>query len=513
MNYQFHGNPNGNLSASQGDQGFDVDVSPNNYFICNGGTVWIAFNVSGSESGAWGGVVSASGSGSWPAAMVAGYSRTVAYSEILRGALALAGIPVEDVTDTEWTQLRALADQRLQVAWEIHGWPEICRIEMRSFRAPYDAAHTYAAGDEVLDILTLTYLQALQASTGQPPTINGAPNTAYWAPCQTALSVASNWDSDRVYGVGDTVRDPVDGQTYQCIRKSDTITVSGAGRTAVNQVYQSAGTYNGRTYWTSTDVYATYSFAWKDGAWHLGIFTPGMGYFTPIYTGVGDTASPDLATPWYSEDGADDPPCVLTGARARPGLNPLTWGRLNPFRRTVAAQQTLADGTPLTPIGEVLAAYDRDPRATTKLTRLNTSLTNEGWTFSSVRNTPAYVWLKFRRQRPELTGDRWAASATYAAGDQMYFETAAGVGNFYTATAGTVAGESPATSPDKWTVVALPYFLRLYLMRGLYADWLASDGQTDKAAAAEAQANQALELEADKLQRQQGQAERLNFRS
>lgn len=52
----FHGDPNGNLQREQGVQGFDVDVTPNNYFVSNGGTIWIAFNASGGPSGAWGGL-------------------------------------------------------------------------------------------------------------------------------------------------------------------------------------------------------------------------------------------------------------------------------------------------------------------------------------------------------------------------------------------------------------------------------------------------------------------------
>ena len=61
--YQFHGNPNGNLIASLGDNGFDIDTSPNNYFVCEGGNTWAAFNLSGSPSGAWGGVVTTIGGG------------------------------------------------------------------------------------------------------------------------------------------------------------------------------------------------------------------------------------------------------------------------------------------------------------------------------------------------------------------------------------------------------------------------------------------------------------------
>ena len=55
--YKFHGDPNGQLTANQGDAGFDVDTAPNNYFVCNGTTNWIAFNTSGNPSGTWGGLI------------------------------------------------------------------------------------------------------------------------------------------------------------------------------------------------------------------------------------------------------------------------------------------------------------------------------------------------------------------------------------------------------------------------------------------------------------------------
>ena len=55
--YQFKGNPNANLSGTIGDTGFDINSGPPyNYFVCNGGTSWTAYNVSGLPSGAWVGV-------------------------------------------------------------------------------------------------------------------------------------------------------------------------------------------------------------------------------------------------------------------------------------------------------------------------------------------------------------------------------------------------------------------------------------------------------------------------
>ena len=63
--YQFNGDPNGVLTGSTGDYGFDISTGnpgggiPSNFFVCNGGTLWSAFNESGAPSGSWVGLVSA----------------------------------------------------------------------------------------------------------------------------------------------------------------------------------------------------------------------------------------------------------------------------------------------------------------------------------------------------------------------------------------------------------------------------------------------------------------------
>jgi hypothetical protein len=60
--YNVRGNPNGNLPGVNGDVAFDQNsgnppVTPNNYFISDGGTLWIAYNASGAPSGPWIGVI------------------------------------------------------------------------------------------------------------------------------------------------------------------------------------------------------------------------------------------------------------------------------------------------------------------------------------------------------------------------------------------------------------------------------------------------------------------------
>ena len=341
--------------------------------------------------------------------------RTCDYSDVLRGSAALAGFTMDDLGGPEFALFRTFHDRRLQLAWEIHRWPDLCRIEQRAFRAAYDVtgATTYAATTEVLDVATLQYFQALQTSTGKAPTINAQENSAYWALCKGSYQ-AYDWETGTDYPVGGQVRHPADNNVYQCIT-----------------AHTSGGS------WDATK-----------------------------------------------------------------------WGVLTPFNRYIAYNQAGQ-----TALGEVLFAFDRDPRVTTKLCPLPYTLSADGVQFATLRHTLAYVWLQYRIQRPLLTGDAFDSTVVYASGQQMYYKASTGLGNFYTAVVTTTAGDTPESAPAKWSVVALPYIFRQYLMAAGYADWLTSDGQADKAGPMEQMATSCLELEADKLQRQQGQVNRMQFRS
>jgi hypothetical protein len=185
---------------------------------------------------------------------------------------------------------------------------------------------------------------------------------------------------------------------------------------------------------------------------------------------------------------------------------------LVPFNRYIAYEQKDITGAPLTPIAEFLHAWDADPRVTSKLVHFSFTLSADGAQFSTLRHSISFVWLEFRLRRPELAGEPWNANMSYSPGQAVYFVNGAGTGNFFLANDVTGAGESPATRADLWDVVAIPYFLRGYLIEGGFADWLTSDGQDAKAARHEGMAQHYLELEADKLYRQQGQGRRITWR-
>jgi len=342
---------------------------------------------------------------------------TADYSDILRASAALAGFAPTDIGTPEFQLLRQFHDRRLKVAWEIHHWPQICLIEQRTFRAPFDTTGgtTYAAGAEVLDVPTQNYFQSLAANNTQPPTVAGVENSAYWALCRASYS-APLWVTGTSYTVGLQVQNPADQLFYQC---------------------------------------------------------------TAAHT-------------------------------AGASLDPTKFAALTPFNRYVSRRQAWMTNA----IGDFLAAWDRDPRVTTKTTKLPFTLSADGAQFTTLAHVTGSVWIYFRSPRPLLNGDVLDLGAVYAPGRTAYYtSTATGAGNFYVAQTTTTAGDTPDSAPSKWALVAIPYLFRDYLIQGGYADWLTSDGQADKATTADGMAMALLELEADNLQRQQQQTNRLDWRS
>jgi hypothetical protein len=350
--------------------------------------------------------------------------RTVDYSEVLNGSAALSGMGPSDIGASEFVLFRQFHDRRLQKAWEMHSWPEICRVEQRLFRPLWNNATTYAAGAERYDVPTATYYQSLQSgNTNNPPSIAGVENSAWWALSANQYS-APPWTASTVYAVGTKVINTADLNYYQCIT-----------------AHTSGGTFDATKF-----------------------------------------------------------------------------GLLTPFDRYVGFDQVEDNGTLLTPISEFLFASDKNPKVTTKLVDFPFWVSENGAQFTQLKHSIAFAWISFRTRRPVLNGDEWDSGTAYAAGAQVYYvgqgsTISASVGNFYTATTTTAAGESPETTPSSWSKVEIPYIFRGYLITGGFADWLTGDGQANKAAGYETMAMESLELEADKLQRQGGQVRRFTWKA
>jgi hypothetical protein len=124
------------------------------------------------------------------------------------------------------------------------------------------------------------------------------------------------------------------------------------------------------------------------------------------------------------------------------------------------------------------------------------------------------VWVEYRLPPPRWEGAAWAGGSAYAEGCQVWFSDAgAGVvfeGDFWRARAGgAVAGESPASAPEKWECVGVPAFLADFGARGAYDVALRGDAQWARAAMEESAAWSWLYDERDNLQNAGGRVLRL----
>lgn len=98
------------------------------------------------------------------------------YADYYARALALSGTAAARVDGTDETQIRALIEGRLRMAWHHYWWPETMRVEERAYRDDYATGTTYAEGDEVYYPTNGKYYTALGATTGNAPT-----DATYWA--------------------------------------------------------------------------------------------------------------------------------------------------------------------------------------------------------------------------------------------------------------------------------------------------------------------------------------------
>ena len=179
--------------------------------------------------------------------------------------------------------------------------------------------------------------------------------------------------------------------------------------------------------------------------------------------------------------------------------------------RVESATVTASDSVETAPVpaaaGEVLDVYNKNPRATVSAVPVSWSLYEDGTSrYVNLRSTDTPVWLEYRVARPNLTGDAYNSSSSYAAGDQVYFG-----GQFYDSNTSVSVSESPSSASSKWDVVKIPFIFQAYLIRGAYADYLKATGNNELSAQADANAESILMLEADKLYRQQGQIRKLNI--
>lgn len=152
------------------------------------------------------------------------------------------------------------------------------------------------------------------------------------------------------------------------------------------------------------------------------------------------------------------------------------WGVLTPFDQYISYTQT---GKPA--VGVVAAAWNLNPRTSTRATELNWFLTEAGVQINSAIN---FAWLDYRVRCPRLTGALWDATLSYAEGDQIYYTSTSTPANFFTANGATTPGDSPDLTPALWDVVELPLLFHEYLVHAVAGDWITGPGGGSAADAA-----------------------------
>lgn len=158
-----------------------------------------------------------------------------------------------------------------------------------------------------------------------------------------------------------------------------------------------------------------------------------------------------------------------------------------------------------TEIATVFEVRNKNPKTASDSLRVEYYLSENGIQLDTALTT---AWVYYRKHHPRLTGSLYskAAGTNYAVGGQAYDNT---LGDFYTAseaiTGDGATDNSPSAAPAKWSIVEIPDYLRNYLIRGAYADYLRHDNQMDKSHPAERDAQAALEHEVNQIETIQGQ--------
>jgi hypothetical protein len=133
-----------------------------------------------------------------------------------------------------------------------------------------------------------------------------------------------------------------------------------------------------------------------------------------------------------------------------------------------------------------------------------TSYTNGVATMPSfpVSNNPVFVY--YRKSIPSYTGDVYSATDTYVVDEQIYFTNSLNTGDYYKCIVATTAGQSPDTTAASWEIIPIQDVFFQYCVYQAFGDWLISDGQMDKGPGAYAIAQDKMDTEFDKMERQQG---------
>ena len=403
--------------------------------------------------------------------------KTVPFSDILAQVCQLVGLDRNTLNSKSFAAVRDLTSRRLSTIWDREEWPDATRV-LRTFPGnPISSVQ-----DPLEDILTESGSEILMES-GVGILMDDDNNTK-----KTLRLNLDTANFPRVYlaeFTEDAYKKGTVGQTYIKITNPFYLTARDGTKFSVAQE-----SYN-FTYNTATDPFGE--------------------YITDVDIQV---SFGTLSYPTY-------------GGPNHPLTSKLVF--LSNLNLIVMLQDNALQG---------LSAYNNDPRNTSRTTVQDFIVED----FND-RNDVAtgglsvyqeYSFLRFfnenekfisyRETCPRLFGTAWSSSTVYSPGAQVFYDpyqnsaafnpTGNGMtvkGNFWEALVSTAVNIPPANSSSNWAVVEIPYRFKDYLINGVSADFLRSEGRADEANLFDQLAETAVQQQIDVLIRQQGQVQRMNM--
>jgi len=134
--------------------------------------------------------------------------------------------------------------------------------------------------------------------------------------------------------------------------------------------------------------------------------------------------------------------------------------------------------------------------------------------------------IKYRTTCPRFTGVKYDPYLQYSTGSIVYYDTGQASsaynptqkqlpsrGNFFIArqTVPVAGAHAPAEDSQFWKMISIPYRFKDYLINGISADFMRSEGRAEEANMLDGSAEMALQQQIDVLIRQQGQVQRMNM--
>ena len=241
--------------------------------------------------------------------------------------------------------------------------------------------------------------------------------------------------------------------------------------------------------------------AWESEYWPELMLTETRRYGTGSWSALGSSAGAYSTDEIVYHSSNYYQASEATSSGEVPGVSS-KWTLITDFHHFIGYEQPRQ-----TKLGQMYRIVNKDSRINNNWIEYDFTLSSSGVTLI---NGPDLPYIEFRKRAPELTGSDWDTAATYAVDGQAYYS-----GDFWNALTVRDASTAAPTISDttNWEKVDIPYIFKPYLEKAAASDMLLLDEKPDLAMAQQTMAREALDIEAIKLYRQQGQSSRIRVRT